>query len=74
MSKKWAYIIAFTVFVIIVLSSWEIFKAFEGEKEVTEYETYAESISRDFHTDLLEKIKEMQSYVLVEEKDIEVEE
>ena len=70
MSKQWAYIIIMTVVTVIIWSGWEIYKAFETEKDVGQYSSYARSISRDFDTDMIKKVAQMQSEVLVKESDI----
>lgn len=70
MPRKWAYILIFTVFTLVILSAWEIYKAFEKEKDVGEYRIYATSMSRDFDVDLLEDISKLQSEILVKSMDI----
>jgi hypothetical protein len=70
MPKKWAYIIIFTVFVVVVYSGWEIYKAFEQEKDVEGYERYATKISREFDVSLLDDLEEMQSNVPIDKEDI----
>ncbi len=70
MQKRWYYIIVFTVIVIVIVSGFEIYKAFEEDKDVSEYKTYAVPISRDFDVDLLSKVGEMQKKVLVKSEDI----
>jgi len=70
MSRRWAVIIIFTVIVVVLVSGFEIFKAFSEEKEVGEFQKYSTSISREFNVDLLSEVKNKQSEVLVKDEDI----
>lgn len=70
MPRKWAYVLILTVFSLVILSAWEIYKAFEKEQDVSEYKIYATSISRDFDVGLLEDIGNLQSEILVKNRDI----
>jgi hypothetical protein len=70
MPKKWAYIIIMTVATLVIWSGWEIYKAFRTEKDVGQYNLYAQSISRDFDVDLIKKIGILQEKVIVKSSEI----
>ncbi|MBN2016511.1 hypothetical protein JW766_06815 [Candidatus Dojkabacteria bacterium] len=70
MPRKWAYIIILTVFVLFLLSVWEVYRAFRKEKEVGQYERYVTEISREFDTDFLKGISKAQDDVPVKDEDI----
>jgi hypothetical protein len=70
MTKQWAYIIALSVVTIVIISGWEIFKTFTGEKGVEQYETYSKSISREFDEEFLENLERLQGKILVQETEI----
>ncbi|MDD3648193.1 MAG: hypothetical protein PHS44_06900 [Candidatus Dojkabacteria bacterium] len=71
MSKKWAIVIFVSVLTVIIWSGWEVYKAFSTKKDVGEYEAYVTYINPQIDTDLVKKVNELQSKVLVKESEIE---
>ena len=70
MQRKWAFVIIFTVIVFVLLTGFEIYKAFTKSKDTTEYSRYATTIPSSIDTDLLNKITDFQDKILVKDKDI----
>lgn len=70
MTRKWAYIIVFTVVMIALWSGWQVYRAFKEEKDVGQYEKYVSPITRELDADLIRGIADRQSQVLVKSSDI----
>lgn len=70
MSKRWAYVIVFVIVTMVVWSGWEIYKAFEADKDVGEYRIYVSSIDPEINVDLINNVSKLQEKVLVKESEI----
>jgi len=70
MRKKWAYVIIFVVLTLAAWSGWEIFKAFETEKDVGQYSKYVSPIDPQLDEKLIKNVAKMQNKILVEKSEI----
>ena len=70
MSRRWAYVIIFVVITLAIWSGWEIYKAFETEKDVEQYSRYVNTIDPDLKVEIIKGVSDLQEKVLVEESEI----